>query len=167
MCIYKKIKFWNFNTTPTMIQRKHAIDVWAGSSLEASWSTLLQTQQASSSTDIWTNSTCTFDASSLEYTTFSFFPGNGMPVKEVRQKWSWHSLREGNCSRPNKMLQWPPGTQKTSFFPGLLLPEVTAKKLKMHPDSHYCSEWLGEWEMIQASLYCVKHLYMKSALEQS
>lgn len=32
------------------------------------------------------NSTCTFDASSLEYTTFSFFPGNGMPVKEVRQK---------------------------------------------------------------------------------
>lgn len=70
---------------------------------------------------------------------------------------------------------WPPGTQKTSFFPGSLLPEVTAKKLKMHPDSHYCSEWLGEWEMIQASLYCVssvsgqhtKHLYTKSALEQS
>lgn len=89
-----------------MIRRKHAIDVWAGSSLEASWSTLLQTQKASSSTDIRTNSTCTFDASSLEYTTFSFFPGNGMPVKEVRQKWSWHSLREGNCSRPNKMLQW-------------------------------------------------------------
>lgn len=123
-----------------------------------------------------------FDASSLEYTNFSFFLGNGMPVRrsgksEPGPAWG-KGIDRGQQQSKVKCFSgpiWPPGTQKTSFFPGSLLPEVTAKKLRMHPEPVLLLRVLGWWEMIQASLYCAssvsgqhaKHPHMKSMLEWS
>lgn len=143
---------------------KHATD-WAGNSPRLLGLHYAILNWASSSTG-------TFDASSGIHQ-LQLLSREWDACKEVRQKWALHSLGEGNWHRTaavqSKMLQW--ACMATRDTEDQLLSWLTSA------GSHYqktqdVPTWLGQWEMIQASLYCASsvsghhttHPHVKSAL---
>jgi hypothetical protein len=85
-----------------------------------------------------------------EHTNFNFFPGNGKPVEgsgksepgsgSEGREWTedmWQS-KINCCSGPAVQ-----GLRKTNFLFGSFLPEVTIKKIKMHPDPAHVTAQTG------------------------
>lgn len=137
---------------------------------QPSWSTLPSLSQASSSTHAWTNSTCTFNVSSLNISASASFQGMGRLQRGQAKVNLAQGVRERNgqrtCGSPEQTaamgLHGHQGLRKTSFLFGSLLPEARSHHQETQDapwSTRYCSDWLGQWEMIQESLPCISSAF--------